>query len=214
MFRTAFVQGNASTIQTIGNSAETPTITVCNSHFEYLAFSVAITFLAILVVLVTFNGFWQLGRNVTMSPIGKAKAFNAPLLAQEHTNTEVSEPVKGAGMEPGRYGRLLIRRRVSGQHSTRGRTVDRWIQWSRGSCSLRWLIRRVCRRLGKGESRKDLSQLKLHRQLVGNDSSFQYPSIHHRHHRRHHRPYCHRPAAADSHAHVPYASWCQFSKVC
>lgn len=107
MFRTALAQGNASTIQSIGTSAETRTVTVYSSHFEYLAISIAITFLAILIVLVTFNGFWLLGRNVTMSPIETAKAFNAPLLAQEHPNAEVSELVKGAGVKPVRYGEVV-----------------------------------------------------------------------------------------------------------
>ena len=42
-----------------------------------------------------------------MSPIETAKAFNAPLLAQEHPNAEVTELVKGAGNKPVRYGEVM-----------------------------------------------------------------------------------------------------------
>lgn len=107
MFRTALAQGNSSTMQTISNPSETRTVTVFRSHYEYLAIAAGVTFVAVLIVLATFNGFWVLGRAVTMSPIETAKAFNAPLLAQEHPNAEVGELVKGAGMKPVRYGELV-----------------------------------------------------------------------------------------------------------
>lgn len=115
MFRTALAQDNASTIQTIEDPSEVRTVTVYRSHFEYLGVSIGITFLAILLVLITFNGFWLLGRSVTMSPIETAKAFNAPLLAQEHPNAEVNELVKGAGMKPVRYGQLVDMSQSGGQ---------------------------------------------------------------------------------------------------
>ncbi|KAF2163554.1 hypothetical protein M409DRAFT_68463 [Zasmidium cellare ATCC 36951] len=115
MFRTALAQGNASTIQTIEDPSEVRTVTVYSSHYEYLGVSIGITFLAILLVLITFNGFWLLGRSVTMSPIETAKAFNAPLLAQEHPNAEVNELVKGAGMKPVRYGQVVDMSQSGGQ---------------------------------------------------------------------------------------------------
>ncbi|KAF2212782.1 hypothetical protein CERZMDRAFT_106043 [Cercospora zeae-maydis SCOH1-5] len=107
MFRTALSQGNASTIQPLHNLTEIRTITVFHSHYEYLAGAIALTFLAMALVSATFNGFWLLGRNVTMSPIETAKAFNAPLLAHEHPNAEVAELVKGAGTKPVRYGEVV-----------------------------------------------------------------------------------------------------------
>ncbi|KAK4612916.1 hypothetical protein CLAFUR0_13216 [Fulvia fulva] len=107
MFRAAIAQGNATTLQEMQQTSEVRTVTVYRSHFEYLAGAVALTFLAMIIVMCTFNGFWLLGRNVTMSPIETAKAFNAPLLAQEHPNAEVTELVRGAGNKPVRYGEVM-----------------------------------------------------------------------------------------------------------
>lgn len=42
-----------------------------------------------------------------MSPIEIAKAFNAPLLAQENSNDEVKNLVKSAGSKPVRYGAVI-----------------------------------------------------------------------------------------------------------
>ena len=36
------------------------------------------------------------------------KAFNAPLLAQEHPNAEVAELVRAAGNKPVRYGEVVV----------------------------------------------------------------------------------------------------------
>lgn len=115
MFRTSLAQGNSSSsssssssLQPLLSATELRTVTVYESHFEYLAIAVALTFIAMGIVLATFNGFWLLGRNVTMSPIETAKAFNAPLLAAEHPNAEVRELVKGAGRKPVRYGEVMI----------------------------------------------------------------------------------------------------------
>ncbi|KAI5358795.1 hypothetical protein Slin14017_G110780 [Septoria linicola] len=107
MFRTALAQGNSSTMQDLQQAIELRTVTVYQSHYEYLGIAVALTFIAMGLVTATFNGFWLLGRNVTMSPIETAKAFNAPLLAQEHPNAEVQDLVKGAGMKPVRYGEVV-----------------------------------------------------------------------------------------------------------
>ncbi|KAF7189152.1 hypothetical protein HII31_09574 [Pseudocercospora fuligena] len=107
MFRTALAQANATTMQDVTSAMEMRTVTVYKTHYNFLGSAVGVTFVAIGVVLATFNGFWLLGRSVTMSPIETAKAFNAPLLAQEHPNAEVQELVKGAGMKPVRYGQVV-----------------------------------------------------------------------------------------------------------
>ncbi|KAF2213387.1 hypothetical protein CERZMDRAFT_96230 [Cercospora zeae-maydis SCOH1-5] len=46
------------------------------------------------------------GREISMSPIEMAKAFNAPLLADEDSNASVQELVKSAGTKPVQYGRV------------------------------------------------------------------------------------------------------------
>ncbi|EME85511.1 uncharacterized protein MYCFIDRAFT_206533 [Pseudocercospora fijiensis CIRAD86] len=111
MFRTAFAQANATTMQNVTSATETRTVTVYKTHYAFLGSAVGVTLVAIGVVLATFNGFWLLGRSVTLSPIETAKAFNAPLLAQEPANAEVKELVKGAGMKPVRYGQPMTIRR-------------------------------------------------------------------------------------------------------
>jgi len=102
MFRTALGFGNSSTIQTVPGTAARTT-NVYRSHYGFLAGAVALTLVSLLVVLATFNGFWSLGRSVSMSPIEIVKAFNAPLLAAEDSNAEVKELVKSTGGRPVRY---------------------------------------------------------------------------------------------------------------
>ncbi|CAK4032791.1 Hypothetical predicted protein [Lecanosticta acicola] len=107
MFRTALAGGNTPNIQVIQSATEVQTVGIYRSHYLFLGLSLAITFIAILIVLTTYNGYWQLGRKVTMSPLETAKAFNAPLLAQEDSNAEVKDLVKGSGGKAVRYGHVL-----------------------------------------------------------------------------------------------------------
>jgi len=102
MFRAALGYGNSSTIQSVpGTTARTTN--VYRSHYGFLAGAVALTLVSLLVVLATFNGFWSLGRSVSMSPLEIVKAFNAPLLAAEDSNAEAKDLVKSAGGRPVRY---------------------------------------------------------------------------------------------------------------
>lgn len=45
-----------------------------------------------------------MGRNMTMSPLEVAKAFNAPLLAAQDSNAEVKELVEKIGSRTVQYG--------------------------------------------------------------------------------------------------------------
>jgi len=102
MFRTSLAFGNSSNVQTISGTAARTT-NVYRSHYEFLAAAVALTLVSVLVVLATFNGFWSLGRSVSMSPIEIVKAFGAPLLAAEDSNAKAKELVESAGGRPVRY---------------------------------------------------------------------------------------------------------------
>ena len=102
MFRTALAFGNSSTVQVVAGTAARTT-NVYRSHYGFLAGAVALTLVSILVVLATFNGYWRLGRSVSMSPIEIVKAFNASLLAAEDSNAEAKELVKSAGAQAVRY---------------------------------------------------------------------------------------------------------------
>ena len=56
------------------------------SHFQYLIAATIISLVAIASVLPTFHGFWRLGRDMSLSPIEIAKAFDAPLLREQGTS--------------------------------------------------------------------------------------------------------------------------------
>lgn len=73
------------------------------AHYGFLAGAVALTVITVLVVLATLNGFWRLGRAVSLSPVEIAKAFGAPLLVSEHSNAKADELVKSAGTMPVQY---------------------------------------------------------------------------------------------------------------
>ncbi|KAK5104871.1 hypothetical protein LTR62_002644 [Meristemomyces frigidus] len=102
MFRTALAFGNSSTVQTVSGTADRTT-NVYRSHYGFLGGAVALTLVSVFVVLITFQGFWLLGRSVSMSPIEIVKAFDAPLLAAEDSNAEAQDLVKSAGGRSVRY---------------------------------------------------------------------------------------------------------------
>lgn len=101
-FRTAIAFGNESTPQTI-TGTQTRTTSFYRSNYGFLTAAVLLTMVSILVVMTTFNGFWTLGRAVSMSPLEIAKAFNAPLLAKEDPNAKAEELVRSSGKRNVRY---------------------------------------------------------------------------------------------------------------
>jgi hypothetical protein len=82
-------------------------VTVFKSRYEYLAAAVGIMLLSILVVVPTYNGFWELGREVTLSPIEIAKAFDAPLLRDGGSNATVRQLVRQVGNVKVAYGEAV-----------------------------------------------------------------------------------------------------------
>ena len=106
MFRTALGAANSSDIQIV-SAIQTGTHAVYESHYAFLAIAVAVTAFAISVVTMTFNGYWHLGRTVTMSPIEIAKAFNAPSLKNDDSNASATALVKELGDRSVRYGSVL-----------------------------------------------------------------------------------------------------------
>lgn len=104
MFRTAVAQGNSSTIQVIHPATEQKTASIYRTHYPYLAGAVAVNVCAIIIVITAFMGYWHLGRNVSLSPLEIAKAFNAPLLADQDSNGSASSFVKNVGDKAVRYG--------------------------------------------------------------------------------------------------------------
>lgn len=65
------------------------TIYVTNSI--YMAFAAAVTTLNLVAVAATFYGWWELGRDMSMSPLEIAKAFDAPLLRKVGSNVSFNQ---------------------------------------------------------------------------------------------------------------------------
>lgn len=63
MFRTAIAGGNSTNIQTIQGGSEVRSAGVYRSHYLFLALAVAITVIAVLIVLGTFNGYWLVSKD-------------------------------------------------------------------------------------------------------------------------------------------------------
>jgi hypothetical protein len=103
MFRIAVATANSSDVQLV-MSTEVATHPIYQSHWQFLGIAILFTALAILTVTLTFYGFWHLGRQMTMSPIELAKAFDSPLLSCEDSNAVVGTIVKKIGERGVRYG--------------------------------------------------------------------------------------------------------------
>jgi hypothetical protein len=102
IFRTAIATANSSNTQHVEAQAS-------GNHslpyrLPFLALATVASLLAITSVLLTFHGFWGIGRNVSMSPIETAKAFNAPLLRNSDSNAPAKALLKEVGTRPVRYG--------------------------------------------------------------------------------------------------------------
>jgi hypothetical protein len=106
MFRTAVAAANAANTTNIQQvrATQKATIAVYVSSYLYLGIACLLTILAILLIVPTFYGYWYIGRNVSMSPVEIAKAFNAPLLRNEDSNAEAADLIKAIGHRRIRYG--------------------------------------------------------------------------------------------------------------
>ncbi|KAI4645895.1 hypothetical protein J4E93_005473 [Alternaria ventricosa] len=77
---------------------------VFKSQYPFLALAIGITLVATGCVFTVLAGWWHLGREVSLSPIEIARAFNAPLLADSHPNAEVRRLLEECGDQRLRYG--------------------------------------------------------------------------------------------------------------
>lgn len=86
------------------NMSQKRTIQVYVSNYAFLAAGVAVMLLAVIGVMPLFYGFWDLGRDVTLSPTETAKAFGAPVLDTEG----VSSNATATAIAKSETGRLLV----------------------------------------------------------------------------------------------------------
>ena len=103
MFRTAILSANETNIQHV-SAQVTGSHTVYHTNYLFVALATLVSALAIVAVLLTFQGSQRLGREVSMSPIEVAKAFGAPLLRGANSNARASALVKEVGHRPLKYG--------------------------------------------------------------------------------------------------------------
>lgn len=86
------------------NMSQKRTIQVYVSNYAFLAVGVAVMLLALIGVMPLFYGFWDLGRDVTLSPIETAKAFGAPVLDTEGVPSNAT----ATAIAKSETGRLLV----------------------------------------------------------------------------------------------------------
>jgi hypothetical protein len=113
----------ANSTQTVPFSgAENQTIYV--TDYRFLILGVAISLLGILAVVPTFWGCWEDGREVSMSPLEVAKAFDAPLLSSADYNATAAQLIDQIGSKGVRYGEL--RQQSDAQETTAVTSRLRW----------------------------------------------------------------------------------------
>lgn len=87
-----------------GGGSETVTINIYASHFGYLGAALAVMLVATMAVFPLFYGWWNLGRDVSMSPVEIAKAFKAPHTEGADANASVDKLLRQIGKRKARYG--------------------------------------------------------------------------------------------------------------
>ncbi|EEP79819.1 predicted protein [Uncinocarpus reesii 1704] len=96
---------NASDLQNFSVTQE-QMVPLYRSNYKFLAVALVFTILSAICVALIFSGFWKLGRDVTLSPIEVAKAFNAPTVVSSDSNSTVNTLMKEVGDRQVRYGVL------------------------------------------------------------------------------------------------------------
>ncbi|KAK1750490.1 hypothetical protein QBC47DRAFT_393573 [Echria macrotheca] len=104
MFRTALTMANSSTTVQLTNAVDSWSEPVYESVYIFLAVSLLLIVLAFLAVIPMSWGWWQLGRDVSLSPIETAKAFDAPILSDAGSNVPAKGLLKDYGQRQATYG--------------------------------------------------------------------------------------------------------------
>ncbi|KAK2800690.1 hypothetical protein FQN50_008000 [Emmonsiellopsis sp. PD_5] len=93
---------------------------VFQARYEYLGGALVVMLAALLAVSMTYYGWWQLGRKMSMSPIEMARVFNAPLLKGAPSNAKIRDLLAEVGKTRVRYGEMLKRDVGSARESNGG----------------------------------------------------------------------------------------------
>jgi hypothetical protein len=109
--------GSVQSVPYKGTSSQIVYVT----NYTFTIIAAAVSFLGILTVIPTFWGWWEDGREVSMSPLEIAKAFDAPLLAGADGNATVNEIIAQAGGRRVKYGEVVQPGGPEGDRFTRRR---------------------------------------------------------------------------------------------
>ena len=115
MFRTAIGSANDTDRQEISATA-TGSHTIYQTNYIFVGLATFASILPIMVVLFTFRGVLDLGREVSLSPMEIARAFGAPILRGSNSNAPAKSLLKQVGYRPVKYG-VVRDHRVSSQSS-------------------------------------------------------------------------------------------------
>lgn len=97
-----FLAGSVQSVPYKGTSTRIIYIT----NYHYLIITAAFSLLGMLTVIPTFWGWWEDGREISMSPLEIAKAFDAPLSGPADGNATSNEIISQIGERRVQYGEL------------------------------------------------------------------------------------------------------------
>ena len=103
MFRTAVLSANETDRQMV-TAIATGSHTIYKTNYTFTALATFVSLLPIVVVLLTFHGSQHLGREVSLSPLEIARAFDAPILRNSNSNSPARALLKQVGYRPVKYG--------------------------------------------------------------------------------------------------------------
>lgn len=86
----------------------THSVQVYKASYPFLGGAIAIIFLAVVLVVPLFHGFWRLGRQTSIGPLETAAALGAPILMGNgaSSNGTARDIMKTVGMQRVRYGEV------------------------------------------------------------------------------------------------------------
>jgi hypothetical protein len=104
LFRAGIIQVFGAGITQNFTATETTPTLVFHSNYAYLAGAIILMLTALVALTFPLWGWWELGRDVSLSPLETAKAFGAPMLQQVSLDMGADGLVKQVGDLRVKYG--------------------------------------------------------------------------------------------------------------
>ena len=103
----ADMYGSDNTTQNF-TAIQTQPILIYHSEYGYLAAATVVICIALIGVSVTLWGWWELGRDVSLSPLETAKALGAQMFQHWNLSMDGSRLAKDMGSRKFRYGEQMV----------------------------------------------------------------------------------------------------------